>query len=275
MCTLAVVVSAHKRVDWTGIATSVFRPARTQLARARAVLGPWFAREASASDPAERLAIVEEAWESCAAAGLVPIEWSGGDRRWVQLDGALVAAQSAGWSSFDAPGCQTVLAHPPSIASCLAMASHPEGIVAAEQLARAVADALGQWQQRPVESSQTWRESTYGPAQYGEIAVVLPAEAIAYERAYLLGEKAFSAAISGRAPMGWPLYVARLAKSSALLDAVIAARHKRVTMGGDRDVPIIDVESPFQRAAELFAMGYGVELSTRDRALRLVYAPVR
>lgn len=268
-------MSGHKRVDWTGIATSVFRPARTQLVRARAVLEPWFAREGTARDLAERAAIAEEAWESCAAAGLVPIEWSGGDRRWLLIDGARVLVQSAGWCNFEEPGCRTVLAHPPSVSSCLAMASHPEGIVAAEQLARSVADSLGQWQRRGCEAPMLWRESTYGPAQHGELAVVLPAEPIAYERAYLLGEKAFSAAISGRAPMGWPLYVARLAKSSAVLDAVIAAGHKSVTMGGGGDVPIIDVESPFQRAAELFAMGYGIELSGDDRSLRLVYAPVR
>lgn len=264
------------KTDWTGLAATPFRPKRRRLAEAKSALAPWFARAKDEQDAGAIEELVREGWESCASAGLVPLEWLSSDRRWVHIDRALAPQAQDGTLSIENGNALRVLDHPPSLGACLAMASDAEGVLAAEEVWRFVSDALSVWLPLGLERQTIlWRVDSHPPESGAGLMDVYSAyrQPLEYQTLGLAGERAFAAALGSRAPSGWPLFIARLARNSAYFDRLIASETTAISIDG-RDVPKRDAPSPFSRAAELFAMGYGVERSVRHRQVRLLAVPV-
>lgn len=241
------------------------------------MLAPWSERFRAASDESARDEIVREAWECCASEELVPVEWLSSDRRWLRVNPALVRAAKDGTLSFLAAESTELIDHPPTIEACLAMASDARGVLAAEELWRFVLTALRAWKPMvPALPVPVWRIDGLAPEISTGLMEVYaaPKQQLPYERLGLEGERAFSGALGKRAPTGWPLFIARLARSSAYFDELISAKVTAISIDG-LEVTVIDADSPFHRAAELFAMGYGIEWSSGSQQLRLVAMPVR
>lgn len=265
------------KTNWVGLAAAPFGPKRPKLEEARAVLAPWFARMREATDEGARDELVREAWECCASEGLIPLEWLSSDRRWLRVHEAFVRTDRDRTLDFSDTRSTTLIDHPPSLEACLAMASDAAGVLAAEELWRFVFTALQAWRpKRWATKHVVWRIDGGGPETSSTLMDVYssPSQQLPYATLGLAGERAFAAALGKRAPSGWPLFIARLARASAYLDELAAAKVTRLAIDG-KDAPMLDEDSPFARAAELFAMGYGVEWSARHEHLRLVAMPVR
>jgi hypothetical protein len=271
------------RTDWAGLSAAPFRPRRPQEARAKSALAHALALEKSLPNDGSPSAVeardelVREAWERCAAEGLVPVEWIGSDRRWARPDPAFTTKLADGALRFGA-GSAAVLDHPPSVAACVAMAADPQGVLAAEELGRFVLDALAPWIAPRALQTVVWRADGGGP----EIDSVLvrcwsdrePTELGPYGLSRAM-ERAFAAALGSRAPTGWPVHIARMAKESAAIDALRSIDAKTAMIDGDIRALDPSLANPYHRAAELFAMGYGIERSRANGHLVLVAMPVR
>jgi hypothetical protein len=269
-------VTSIAKTDWTGLAATPFRPKRRRLAEAKSALAPWFARAKGEQDAGAIEELVREAWESCASAGLVPLEWLSSDRRWLHIDRALAPPSPDGTLSLKDRRALRVLDHPPSLEACLAMASDAEGVLAAEELCRFVRDALSAWLPLGfVQNPVLWRVDSQPPESGAGLMDVYSAyrQPLEYQTLGLAGERAFAAALGSRAPSGWPLFIARLARNSAYFDRIVTSDSTAINIDG-RDAPMREAPSPFARAAELFAMGYGVERSVHHQQIRLLAAPV-
>lgn len=263
------------RSSWAGLANQPFKPLLSQEARARKVLGEWILREKSLKDPEQKIELAQEAWEKCASEGLIPIEWIGSDRRWTHLEFSKDARNyDDSYTVTYTPEPRT-LESPPSVRACLAMAANPAGVVAAEELAKFFLDALIPLIDPSQVPSVVWRIDGGGPENTEVLSVYTARQdPIEYLSFNLEGEKAFAASLGERAPQGWPLYIARMARSSALFDILIRTKVSRFSIDGQDIAPINDV-NPLHRAAEIFAMGYGLERSRRIRQLRLVAMPLK
>jgi hypothetical protein len=79
-----------------------------------------------------------EAWEVLAARSLIPVEWPGDGAR--SFRGGLRDR----WGRVR----RTAVADPPDVASAIALAADPDGVLAAERLAREFASTLRAWDQR-------------------------------------------------------------------------------------------------------------------------------
>lgn len=268
------MTDAKVKPDWTGLARAPFAPKRPQLARARAHLQPWFERERRERDEALRSELVREAWESCATAGLVPIEWLEGDRRWVQIVREHARTDRDRTLDLREPASTRVLDHPPDVPACLAMASDPEGALAAELLTERVRNALLEWSAPTERIDVVWRIDTLDPEMSAGLIEFREAgrDRLDYRVLYRAGERAFAGALGERAPQGWPLFIARLAKECAFYETLVEQGFTEASASG-RVVPFAGRTNPLVHAAELFAMGYGVERSYGRRQLRVVARP--
>jgi hypothetical protein len=264
-----------KKPDWTGLARAPFAPTRPLLARAREHLRPWFQRERDESDPAARDELAREAWESCATAGLIPIEWLTGERRWVRWIMEHVRRGRDRTLDITDARARQIIDHPPDVQACLTMASDPEGALAAEHLAERVRRSLTQWSSPtspPIEL--VWRADKLEP-ETGSILLSYsepPPGRLEYREFNLRGERAFSAALGDRSPQGWPLFIARMARESELYEVLVDLAYDSANAGGI----VLGFEgrsNPYVHAAELFAMGYGVERSANRQYLCIVARP--
>ncbi len=247
------------------------------MAQARAALAPWFARATPGMNATEHEELVREAWECCASEGLIPVEWLSSDRRWARVEASVARKYSDQTLDLRPSGSTVILDHPPTLDACLAMASDASGVAAAEELGRFVLDALLAWvPSASIARQLLWRIDAFSAESNGGLAEVYSAsrQPVAYQELGLAGEKAFASALGARAPAGWPLFIARMARCSAYMDILLAKKVTQLNIDGS-DVPVPDAPNPFHRAAELFAMGYGIERSRTSGHLRLLAAPVR
>jgi hypothetical protein len=215
-------------------------------------------------------------WERCASEGLVPVEWASCDRRWVRADPTHTTKLSDGSLRFS-PGSIALLDHPPSVSACVAMAADPQGVLAAEELGRFVLDALGPWIAPRALGTVVWRVDGGGPQTEGELFRCWSERDQPELGPYGLSrrmERAFAAALGSRAPSGWPVHIARMAKESASLDALRSISAKTAMIDGVVRPLDPSLPNPFDRAAALFAMGYGIERSRSHEHLALVAMPL-
>jgi hypothetical protein len=122
-CTLAAMLPCDRPEwpDYDQVAARMLRPRTPSLEAARRALD-------GVNDGAE-------AWEVLAARGLIPLEWAG--------DGG----RSFRGRARDPRGrpVRSSTRHPPDVASALALGANPDGVLAAERLAREFAATLGAW----------------------------------------------------------------------------------------------------------------------------------
>lgn len=261
--------------SWAGLSKRPFEPKRSQQPAAKSALQDWLAREKLLTSAQARLELAQEAWEMCASEGLIPIEWVGADRRWVHIDFSLVNRFYDRSVQILDPKAIRVVEYPPTIGACYAMASDPQGVLAAEQLGRFLLDALIPLIEPVPAPSIVWRVDGQEPESAEVLAVYTTGDQpLTYPKFNLEGERAFAGALGERAPEGWPLYIARMARHSALLDILLREQVTSMNIDGRPRPPINDI-NPLHRAAELFAMGYGVERSIKHSQLRLIAAPLK
>lgn len=270
-----MVSDTKVKPDWTGLARAPFSPKRPQLARAREHLQRWFERERSETNDALRVELVREAWESCATAGLVPIEWLASERRWVQIVRAHAKTDRDRTLDLRDAASTRIVDHPPDVRACLAMASDPEGVLAAEHLADRVRRALLAWSAPPIEPLELlWRVDALDPEMSAGLVMFREPgrERLDYRELYGEGERAFAGALGERAPQGWPLFIARMAKESAFYETLVEKGFTEANASGVV-LPFEGRSNPYAHASELFAMGYGIERSYNRRHLRVIARP--
>jgi hypothetical protein len=261
------------RSSWAGLAERPFQPNRPQQARAKRVLEEFLRAEQRTIEHNERHALAQEAWEVCAAEGLIPVDWIGGDRRWVDINYAVVKSEPDRTLRYGQLPALELCAWPPSVRACYTMAADPSGILAAEELGRFLLDALCPLSAQPI-STVVWRIDGGDPEPWTLLDVYYsPEQPVAYSILALEGERAFAAALGSRAPQGWPLSIARMARNSAHFDIMVQQKITTMSIDGQSVTPLHD-SNPLHRAAEIFAMGYGVERAVRHQQLRLIAMPI-
>ncbi|MFO0563869.1 MAG: hypothetical protein U0269_37945 [Polyangiales bacterium] len=110
--------------DYDEVARSLMRPAQKGLDAVIAAL--------------EGVSEGDEAWEVLAARALIPVDWAGDDTR------SFRGGVRDRWGKLR----RATVAFPPDVQSAITLAVDPDGVLAAERLAREFASSLRAWDQR-------------------------------------------------------------------------------------------------------------------------------
>ncbi|MEZ4391747.1 MAG: hypothetical protein R3A48_11670 [Polyangiales bacterium] len=208
--------------------------------------------------------VARGAWGALAAKGAIPEAWRDDPARRFACPVCVRARRHAArhprsWHRGPAqtcPLCRGVdLAAPATCADCVAFASDPEGVAAAEARVRELADALTPWGARPP-GVLFWRtRATPRAVRCAPLRSACEAAALAQRR-------------PGEPP---PSLATEDARRTAWREAVAGGLQVGARAGGPpapTGVAFADLPDPFEALTELAALGYALEeLTERDAVL--------